>query len=166
LIQSCLVVNISQDRPSGPSSKARPVGLFGRSIRGGGSRITRDHSPCGCFRNMVATYLAKPFLAQAKRISLEDLGTSFRFSGLQRGSPFGIGEVVTAVIETESYGTNEGDLFGYTPLTWDAQNGYGEVVKTLLRQTGVNPNNQNDYDWSQLPTGQSPTNLGLRNWDI
>ena len=87
---------------------------------------------------------AKYLLAQAEGMSLEDFGTSFRFSGLHCASFFGIEEVVAAWIAMNSYDINEGDNFGYTPLAWAARNGYEEVVTILLSQQQVDPDRPNN----------------------
>jgi len=68
-----------------------------------------------------------------------DLSTSRRFSGLHCASFFGIVDVVDALLEMECYDVNEGDLAGYTPLAWAAQNGHGGVVQMLLEREEIIP---------------------------
>ena len=57
---------------------------------------------------------AKSFLAHAKGMHFEYLATGSQFTGLHCASFFGVVEAVVALIEMESYDTNEGD-FGGTP---------------------------------------------------
>ena len=92
---------------------------------------------------------AKLFLAQAVGISLEYLGTSFRFSGLHCASFLGIEAIVAALIEVESYDINEEDLFGHTPLARAAENGHERVVKILLGRKEVNLDKPNM--WGSTP---------------
>ena len=79
-----------------------------------------------------------------------DQDTSFQFSGLHCASYFGILEVVTALIEMQCYGINEGDYWGFTPLAWAAHNGHEGVVKVLLRQEEASPDKPDDYGRTPL----------------
>ena len=82
---------------------------------------------------------ARSLLAHVRYLGHWRQGMSFQFSGLHCASFFGIEEGVVALIGIESYGINEGDIWGGTPLAWAAERGHEGVVKILLGRADVNP---------------------------
>jgi len=58
-----------------------------------------------------------------------DISTSPLFFGLHCASFFGIVELMTAVISTESCEINQRDCTGSTPLMWVAKNGHVEAAR-------------------------------------
>ena len=79
-----------------------------------------------------------------------DFAHSFTFSGLHCASFFGIVEVVSALIEMESYDINEEDFRGCTALAWAACNGHDEVVKMLLERREVYPDQSDLFGLTPL----------------
>ena len=78
------------------------------------------------------------------------LPTSPLFSGLHCASFFGIVELVTALINAETYELNQQDCRGKTPLSWAAINGHEGVVEALLQRKNVYPNPLDIYDRTPL----------------
>jgi len=78
------------------------------------------------------------------------IATSLLFSGLHCASFFGIVELVTVLMEVESYKINQQDCAGSTPLVWAARNGHEGVVKFLLERENVDPNRSDVYDRTPL----------------
>ena len=97
------------------------------------------------FQYYDAHISARSFLAQAGYMDHMRQGMNFRFSGLHCASFFGIVEVVSALIEMESYDINEGDFWGNTPLAWAAKRGHEGAVKILLRQADINPDKADNH---------------------
>ena len=79
------------------------------------------------------------------------LPTSPLFSGLHCASWFGIVELVTVLINAETYELNQQDCRGKTPLAWAARNGHERVVEALLQRKNVDPNPLDVY--SRTPLG-------------
>ena len=72
------------------------------------------------------------------------------FTGLHGVSFLGIVEIVTNVLEVKKWDINASDCMGMTALIWAARNGYKEVVKILLEQGDVNPD-QPDTTYGRTP---------------
>ena len=73
------------------------------------------------------------------------------FTGLHGASFLGIAEIVAGVLEMKEWDVNARDCMGNTALTWAAIKGYEEVVKMLLEQKDVNPDQENTkYGWTPL----------------
>ena len=72
--------------------------------------------------------------------------TSPLFSGLHCASFFGIIELVTVLINGESYEVDQQDCAGRTPLAWAAESGHEGVVKLLLERGNVDPNRPDARD--------------------
>ena len=72
------------------------------------------------------------------------------FSGLHCASFFGIVELVTRLIDGESYEVDQQDCRGRTPLLWASRNGHEEVVQVLLEQEDVDPNRPDKNDRTPL----------------
>jgi len=61
------------------------------------------------------------------------------FTGLHGVSFLGIVEIVSSLLEMKKWDLNQSDYMGCTALTWAAVKGYEGVVKILLEQEGINP---------------------------
>ena len=68
------------------------------------------------------------------------------FSALHCISYFGIPEVTSALIKMNRWGVNQRDSVGMTPLTWAARHGHEEVVKLLLQEKHIQPDQQDAND--------------------
>jgi len=64
------------------------------------------------------------------------------FSALHCVSYFGIAEVANTLIEMNGWDVNETDGAGATPLIWAARYGHEEVVRLLLRNEDIQPDQQ------------------------
>ena len=64
------------------------------------------------------------------------------FSALHCISYFGIPEVTYALIKMNRWDMNQRDSLGVTPLIWAARYGHEEVVKLLLREKHIQPDQQ------------------------
>ena len=64
------------------------------------------------------------------------------FSALHCISYFGIAEVANTLIKMKRWDVNEEDVVGTTPLIWAARQGHEEVVRLLLRQKHIQPDQQ------------------------
>jgi len=73
------------------------------------------------------------------------------FSALHCISYFGIAEVANALNETNRWDVNEIDGAGMTPLIWAARYGHEEIVKLLLQEKDIQPDQQDaNYDRTAL----------------
>ena len=79
------------------------------------------------------------------------------FTGLHGASFLGITEIVAGVLEMKEWDVNARDCVGATALTWAAIKGYEEVVKVLLEQEGVNPD-QADTEYGLTPLSWAAEN--------
>ena len=77
------------------------------------------------------------------------ISTSSLFSGLHCASFFGIVELVTILMNAESYMINQQDCVGSTPLLRAAENGHEGVVKLLLERD-ADPNCPDKYGRAPL----------------
>ena len=89
-------------------------------------------------------------LNQVNNLDLSSFGPNFRFSGLHCASFFGIVELVAGLTQMGCCDINGRDVGGYTPLSWAAFDGHGDVVKFLLAQKGVNPDISNNHGLTPL----------------
>jgi len=64
------------------------------------------------------------------------------FSALHCISYFGIAEVANTLLKINRWDVNEEDAMGNTPLIWAARRGHEEVVRLLLRQKHIEPDQQ------------------------
>ena len=64
------------------------------------------------------------------------------FSALHCISYFGIADVADTLMNTNRWDVNERDSTGMTPLIWAAKYGHEEVVRLLLRQKHIQPDQQ------------------------
>ena len=71
------------------------------------------------------------------------------FNGLHRESIFGIGRIVTRLVEVECCDINRKDSMANTPLAWAARNGHEAVVEILLGKNDIDPNRPGE-------SGQTP----------
>jgi len=78
---------------------------------------------------------------RTRRHYIVDLEKLSLFSGLHCASMFGIDEIVAGLVEVESCDINQSDCDGNTPLMWAAWSGHEGVVKILLGQGDVKPDN-------------------------
>jgi len=62
---------------------------------------------------------------------------------------FGIVDVMTGLLGTNGYDTNQGDSTSITPLAWAVRGGQREAVDLLLRQEAANPDKPDN-------TGKTP----------
>ena len=72
------------------------------------------------------------------------------FTGLHGAAFLGIVEIVAGVLEMKEWEVNAADRIGNTALAWAALRGQEEVVKLLLEQKDINPNEAGTGD------GQTP----------
>ena len=72
------------------------------------------------------------------------------FGGLHYASFFGITEIATVLVQMEGCDINQKDGTGNTPLRWAVRNGHEEMVRMLLRQDGVNPDEPNNVGRTPL----------------
>ena len=79
----------------------------------------------------------------------DDIGEGPPFSGLHCAAFFGIVEIAAALMETGCYDPDGEDYLGRTPLVWAAE-GHEEVVKILLGQEEVNPDEPDSYGQTPL----------------
>ena len=70
------------------------------------------------------------------------------FSALHCISYFGIPEVTNTLIKMNRWDVNQRDGLGMTPLIWAARYGHEEVVRMLLRESNVEPD-QLDTDYGR-----------------
>ena len=77
-------------------------------------------------------------------------GGPIGFTGLHGVAFLGVGEILAAVLKTKEWDVNATDCTGSTPLTWASRKGHEEVVKLLLEQDGVNPDDADTY-FGQTP---------------
>ena len=104
---------------------------------------------------------ARSLLAHVRYLGHWRQGMSFQFSGLHCASFFGIEEGVVALIGMESYGINEGDIWGGTPLAWAAERGHEGVVKILLGRADVNPEKADNDGHTPLSHASSGGHEGV-----
>jgi len=92
------------------------------------------------------------------------------FSALHCISYFGIAEVAAILIKMNKWDVNGTDDAGMTPLIWAARCGHGELVKLLLREKNIQPDQQ-DTNYGRTPLSWAAENghedvvrlfLGLR----
>jgi len=76
------------------------------------------------------------------------------FTGLHGVAFLGIGEIVPDVLEMKEWNVNATDCTGSMPLTWASINGCEEVVKILLEQGDIIP------DQADLRYGRTPLSWG------
>ena len=67
------------------------------------------------------------------------------FTGLHGAAFLGITEMALAVLDLKEWDVNAADCTGNTALTWAAMRGHDEVVKMLLEQKDVNPDQPTTY---------------------
>ena len=72
------------------------------------------------------------------------------FTGLHGVAYLGIVEIVAAVFERNEWDINATDCMGSTALTWAARRGREKIVKILLEQADINPD-QADTEYDQTP---------------
>jgi len=73
------------------------------------------------------------------------------FTGLHGAAFFAIEEVVSAVLDMREWDVNAADCSGNTALTWAAMGGHDGVVRRLLEQKGINPDQADTkYGWTPL----------------
>jgi len=73
------------------------------------------------------------------------------FTGLHGAAFFAIEEVVSAVLDMREWDVNATDCSGNTALTWAAMGGHDGVVRRLLEQKGINPDQADTkYGWTPL----------------
>jgi len=72
------------------------------------------------------------------------------FTALHAASFLGIVEIVAIVLEKKEWDANATDCLDSTALKWAVINGHGEVVKMLLEQEEINPD-QADTDYGRTP---------------
>jgi len=73
------------------------------------------------------------------------------FTGLHGVAFFAIEEVVSAVLDMREWDANAADCSGNTALTWAAMGGHDGVVRRLLEQKDVNPDQPDTkYGWTRL----------------
>jgi len=80
------------------------------------------------------------------------------FTGLHAAAFFGIPGLVSAVLEMREWDVNADDCMGMTALSWASLRGHDGVVKMLLEQDDVSPN-QADTEY-----GQTPLSWAVENW--
>jgi len=66
-------------------------------------------------------------------------------TGLHGAAFLGIVEIFAAVLELKKWEVNKEDCFGRTALTWAAEKGHVAVVKMLLQQEDINPDQADTY---------------------
>ena len=69
-------------------------------------------------------------------------GETTGFTALQGAAFLGIGEIVVTLLEMKGWDINATDYIGSTALMWAAKRGEEEVVKLLLEQEDINPNQE------------------------
>jgi len=79
------------------------------------------------------------------------------FSGLHGVAFFGIGWIVSDVLEMKEWDVNAHDCVGMTALTWASRKGHDEVVKVLLERGDVDP------DRADTGYGQTPLSWAAEN---
>jgi len=72
------------------------------------------------------------------------------FIGLHGAAYLGIPEIVSTILKMKEWDVNAGDYMGITALIWASARGHEEVVKVLLDQEDINPN-QADTQYGQTP---------------
>ena len=82
-----------------------------------------------------------------------------KYTGLHGAALFGVGEIVTVVMKINKWDINAGDCFGRTALSWAVERGHEAVVKILLEQKDVNP------DQADTIYGLTPLALAAMNGD-
>ena len=70
------------------------------------------------------------------------------FTGLHGAAFLGIVEIAAAILDMKKWDVNAADCTGSTALIWAAMRGHSGVVKVLLQQEGINPN-QIDTEYGQ-----------------
>jgi len=68
------------------------------------------------------------------------------FSALHCISYFGIAKVANTLIEMDKWDVNKRDGAGISPLIWAAICGHEEVVRSLLREKHIQPDERDTYD--------------------
>jgi len=116
-----------------------------------GIHARRDLSDCAKFlalklfdnyNNHVST---RTLLGAQKDSSYAiDFNKPHLFSGLHCASLFGIGEIVTGLIEVGGCDINQRDCVDNTPLVWAARKRHERVVEILLRQDDVSPDERGE----------------------
>jgi len=84
----------------------------------------------------------RPFHVNFREISL--------FSSLHCASFFGIIDMVASLVEVGGCDINQTDCTGSAPLVWAALNGHEGVVKILLGQDDINPDQRGMYGRTPL----------------
>jgi len=79
------------------------------------------------------------------RLAFDREGTPRGFTGLHCAAYFGCVEITLALLKTNKGDVGATDFEGRTALAWAAKRGHEEVVSVLLGQSGVNPDNTNDW---------------------
>ena len=112
-----------------------------------GKTLALEHLKNRYEEHISAISLLEQFLWPSLR---RTIATSPFFSGLHCASFFGIVELVTVLINSQSCEVDQQDCTGTTPLAWAAENGHEGVVKTLLERKDVDPNRPDVHDQTPL----------------
>ena len=81
------------------------------------------------------------------RLSIEYLTSSEPFSALHCVSYFGIADVTNTLVKMNRWDVNQKDAAGMTPLIWAARYGHEEVVRLLLQNKHIQPDQQDADSW-------------------
>ena len=83
------------------------------------------------------------------------------FTGLHCASFFGIVEVVAALVGINGCDVNQIDCMGNTPLIWAAENGHEGVVRLLLEQEDIKPDEPDEYGRTALSWAAESGHAGV-----
>ena len=142
-----------KDIPAGPSSDPQDTPFLEYSSLYWGTHMRMEHSDgakelalqllCQFESHISAQYLLKPILIE--------LGFGYYpgdepFSPLHCISYFGISEITNTLIKMNRWDVNQRDGLGMTPLIWAARFEREEVVKLLLQNKNIPPDQRDARD--------------------